>query len=241
MADCIYIFERYESKYLLDARAYSTLMRGMREHITPEQYGRYTIYNLYFDTPNFRLVRQSLDKPIYKEKLRLRSYTLPKADSEVFVELKKKYDGVVYKRRVQMSYKQAYEYLMLGKNPDPDAQILREIDWFKSFYPMRPAVNLSYAREAFAGKEDDALRITFDSDILWRSTNVDLSKGAFGEQLLEPGMRLMELKTPGAIPLWLCRLLDAAQIYPTSFSKYGSSYLRMLQSEEKIKDVFTCA
>ncbi|MEA5051411.1 MAG: polyphosphate polymerase domain-containing protein [Oscillospiraceae bacterium] len=234
------VFERYEKKYLLDARQYEEVARGVAAHMAADVFSNYEIYNLYFDTPDFRLVRNSIEKPVYKEKLRLRCYELPKQDTTVFVELKKKYREIVYKRRVPMTYKQAYAYLMLDKNPDPANQILREIDWFKRFYTLRPAVNLSYHRDAFVGIGDPSLRVTFDRDIVWRDENIDVARGAYGEQLLDAGERLMELKTAGAIPLWLCAILNDVGAFPTSFSKYGSSYTCMLQ-EEKLKEVFTCA
>ncbi len=236
------IFRRYEKKYLLSGDQYAEFIAQASEKLQADDYGKYTIYNLYFDTPDYRLIRASLEKPIYKEKLRLRSYTIPNAGSTVFVELKKKYKGIVYKRRVPMTYKQAYYYLMRNIEPFEDNQILSELDWFKSFYKPVPTVNLSYEREAYKGNDDEGfLRITFDKNILWRSDNLDLTKGAFGKSLLEDDERLMEIKTDGAIPLWVCHLLDDVGSFPVSFSKYGSCYQNMMAKTIKSKGVIYCA
>ncbi|MDO4567278.1 MAG: polyphosphate polymerase domain-containing protein, partial [Oscillospiraceae bacterium] len=185
--------------------------------------------------------RASIEKPPYKEKLRLRSYGLASADSPVFIELKKKYNGIVYKRRAQMSYAEAYDYLKNNRMPHGKDQILNEIEYFRSFYKPRAVMNISYVREAFYDREDSSLRLTFDKDVLWRTSNLDLSSGAFGNALLEDNMRLMELKTAGAIPIWLCRALDKAKVYPTSFSKYGNAYKSMISDERVIEEVFHCA
>lgn len=235
------IFVRYEKKYLLSEEQYREIVAAAKPHLSKDRYGNYTIYNIYFDTPDFRLIQASLEKPIYKEKLRLRSYYVPSADSKVFVELKKKYKGVVYKRRVAMSYKESYYYLMKGCSPNKDNQILKEIDWFKSFYNPQPAVNLSYKREAYKGLDDDALRITFDTDILWRKSNLDLSNGAYGSAVLGDKQRLMEIKTKGAMPLWLSGILNEANAFPVSFSKYGACYLQMLAAQTAKKGVIFCA
>lgn len=235
------VFKRFEKKYLLSKEQYGELMNATAARLKSDDYGEYTIYNIYFDTPDFRLIRASIEKPVYKEKLRLRSYAVPTATSEVFVELKKKYKGVVYKRRVPMSYREAYYYLMKDVHPFEDNQILKEIDWFKSFYHPQPAVTLSYRREAFKGLEDPTLRMTFDTDILWRRNSLDLKNGAYGSPILGEGVRLMELKTSDAIPLWLCHILNGIEAFPTSFSKYGTCYTNMISENRTQKGVFYCA
>lgn len=235
------IFERYEKKYLLNEEQYKDILAAASPYLLKDEYGKYTIFNIYFDTPDFQLIRASLEKPIYKEKLRLRSYGVPSADTTVFVELKKKYKGVVYKRRAAMTYKQSYYYLMKNRLPYEDNQILKEIDWFRAFYNPQPAVNLSYEREAYKGLDDETLRITFDANILWRRRNLDLTNGAYGSAVLEDGARLMEIKTSGAMPLWLCRALNETEAFPTSFSKYGACYTQMLAEQTAKKGVIYCA
>ena len=207
------IFKRYELKYLLNDAQYSAVMRAMEEKMRGDEYGKSDICNIYFDTPDYRLIRRSLEKPVYKEKLRLRSYGTPDADSRVFLELKKKYESVVYKRREAMSYREALGFI---ETPTPHSQITKEIAYFMSFYHgLAPA---------YYGISDSGLRVTFDSDILWRDTDTELSAGIYGTPILPDGMRLMEIKTPGAIPLWLAATLSEERIRQTSFSKYGRAY-----------------
>lgn len=161
---------------------------------------------------------------MYKEKLRLRSYGIPTLESDVFVEIKKKFDGVVYKRRVPMKLLEANKYLLKEKQANKKTQITREIDWFLKAYELSPKVFIAYDRIALFGKEDEELRITFDTNIRWREENLDLTKGSNGRQLLQPGQVLMEIKIPQVMPLWMCHLLDDLEIRATSFSKYGECY-----------------
>lgn len=227
--DC---FKRYELKYRVNARQKRALTDAMREYMRPDEYGRSTICNLYFDTPDYLLIRRSLEKPVYKEKLRLRSYGAAQDDSQVFLELKKKYKGVVYKRRIAMDNRAAMEALLQGKKLRNEGQIAREIEAFRSFYrDLAPAVYLSCEREAFYGKDDHELRITFDERILWRQQDMDLRIAPYGTAILAPGESLMEIKIAGAMPLWLARLLAENGIYQTSFSKYGNAYQQMVQQE----------
>lgn len=228
------IFQRYEKKYLLTQEQFASLSRRLQGRVRPDAYGRSTVLNLYFDTPDRRLIRASLDRPIYKEKLRLRSYGVPRRDGVVFAELKKKYRGVVYKRRADLTLEEARRLFLEGGMPRKESQILREILWTFQIYPnLAPAMALSYRRTAFLGTADEGLRVTVDSHILYREEDLRLTSGAWGKELLEEGRRLVEIKCPGAMPLWLARCLSELQIYPTSFSKYGSAYLRTLESAGK--------
>lgn len=221
------VFRRYEKKYLLNQEQFDSLYPVLMEHFQLDKYGKSTVYNIYFDTPDALLIRRSLEKPVYKEKLRLRSYRCPKENDEVFVELKKKYKGVVYKRRINMSYKEALAYLYNHKPALEDSQITHEIDWTLHFYEnLGPAMFISYDRLALSGKEDPTLRITFDTNILWRTDDLFLDGTAPCNELLAPDQHLMEIKVFGAMPLWLADILDRLQIFPTSFSKYGKAYLQ---------------
>ena len=162
------VFKRYEKKYMMDRTQYEAIREALDERMEPDQFGRSTICNIYYDTDQFDLIRASLEKPAYKEKLRLRSYGVPDGDSTVFLELKKKYQGIVYKRRTQMTLREAQEYLEEGRRPREDSQILREIDYFLQYYTLYPKVMIAYDRVALYGKEDPALRVTFDEKIRWR-------------------------------------------------------------------------
>ena len=161
-------FARVEKKYIVPERAYRALCDALDGHMVPDQFGAYTICNIYYDTPDYQLIRASLDKPVYKEKLRLRSYGVPGEGDQVFVELKKKFDGVVYKRRTAMPLAQARTWLATGVHPLTDDQICREIDWFLQFYRPQPAVFLAYDRVAYTCPELPDLRLTFDSRLRWR-------------------------------------------------------------------------
>ncbi len=225
------IFQRYEMKYLLTRSQKERLLADMLPYIEPDRYSHYTINNLYFDTASSYLIRNSLEKPSYKEKLRLRSYGVATPNQTVFLELKKKYKHVVYKRRITLSEKEAMTYL-LGRGPLPqESQIGHEIDYFMKFYgDLAPAVALSYDREAYSGLEDSELRVTFDDRILFRETDLSLCAGIYGYPILNPNTVLMELKVPGVMPLWLSHLLTKHHVQQTSFSKYGAAYQYILQS-----------
>jgi hypothetical protein len=213
-------FKRYEKKYLLDKRQYDALMRIFPGKAEPDSLGEYTISNIYYDTDDFAIARASNEKPLYKEKLRLRSY----GDTDsVFIELKKKYDDVVYKRREQMTYRDATAFLAGGTGA-ADTQVLREVEYFLKSHDVTPKVHLSYRRRAFAGCDDDGLRVTFDFDVRFRADELHLDGNTRGTPLLPCGLTLMEVKTPLAVPLWLCRAMSENGIYPASFSKYGVCY-----------------
>lgn len=226
------VFKRYELKYLLQKEQKNRVLEVMSEYMQHDKFGKSTIRNIYYDTPESLLIRRSLERPVYKEKLRVRSYDIARADSTVFVELKKKYKSVVYKRRVDMTEEEAYAYLNKHKTPSKRCQITDEIDYFCSMYKdLRPAMFISYEREAFYDKNDSELRITFDENILWRDCDLTLQKGAYGNAVLDKGEALMEIKIAGAMPLWLARTLSEEGIYKTRFSKYGNAYLRKMENE----------
>lgn len=220
-------FKRYEKKYIIDRRTYSQLLPELEKYFTADKYGKSLISNIYYDTPDRLLIRNSVEKPVYKEKMRIRSYGVPDDDSMVFVELKKKYKGIVYKRRVEMTLSQSRDFVSGTSRPHINPQIENEIEYFLGYYKdIAPSMFLSYDRTALCGIEDSALRITFDTDITYRETELELDKGVFGEKLTDDDTIVMEIKVPSAFPLWLSEILDDLEIYPRSFSKYGMAYLQ---------------
>lgn len=228
------VFKRYEKKYMLNKEQYERLTAVINEHMKVDRYGKHTICNLYFDTDDYRLIRTSIEKPVYKEKLRLRSYGIPDHDTKVFLEIKKKYDGIVYKRRISFPLRDAYTYLNddTRKMSTADTQIKKEIDYFISYYHPVPKMYIAYDRVAYFCEKDNDFRITFDSDIRYRKDDLFLEHGDHGVLLLDKDMYLMELKIAGAIPLWLTRAMSELKIYPTSFSKYGSIYKKLFTEGE---------
>lgn len=226
-------FERYELKYLITREQKNILQGAFEPYMQEDDYGRSIIRNVYYDTPDYLLIRRSLEKPVYKEKVRVRSYGMAMGDSTVFVELKKKYQSVVYKRRVDVTEREAMDYFSKRIALPIHNQITEELDYTLEFYGnLKPAMLLSYEREAFYGKEDSNFRITFDENILWRDTDISLRSPVHGSPILQEGYVLMEIKLAYAMPLWLAQLLSEKQIFKTSFSKYGNAYLALMQGKE---------
>jgi len=230
------VFQRYELKYLLNRQQQETVLREMQPYMALDQYGKTVIRNVYYDTDNYLLIRRSIEKPAYKEKLRLRSYSQADSDTPVFVELKKKYDSVVYKRRLSMAEGQAMNWLRGEEIFSSTSQISREIDYFRDFYgSLRPTVFLSYERYAYYAKDGSDFRVTFDDRILCRETELSLTAPIYGAPLLPEDMVLMEIKCSGGIPLWMTQLLSRERIYKTSFSKYGTAYRTLIYPKLKEK------
>ena len=244
-------FQRREVKFLLSSEQFEKLLPVVHEHMNPDKFcvdgKEYGIYNLYYDTPDNLLIRRSIEKPYYKEKLRLRSYYSPAApDASVFLEVKKKIGGIVTKRRVSMSLIDAETYIQTRVKPHYerfiDRQVIKELDVFLNFYEsIQPRQYISYQRAAFFGKDDPEFRLTFDRQITARRYDLSLSKASYGEQIILPDQRLMEIKVPGSLPLWMSQALSELEIRRVSFSKYGNAYKNFIresiaesQNERKI-------
>lgn len=220
----VLIFKRVEKKYRLTPALRDELLRHVQEHLTPDAHGRSTICSLYLDTPDHLLIRNSIDARTYKEKLRLRSYGTPAQEDHVFLEIKKKFKGVVYKRRVNVTLAQAMAYIQGGEKP-LDSQIMSEIDYAMHFYRQpQPAMLIAYERDAYFDRDLPSLRITFDTNVRYREHDLYLDHGHDGTLILPDDAILMEIKTDGAMPLWLARALSDCGILPVSFSKYGTAY-----------------
>ena len=221
-------FQRYELKFMLTKAQYEIIMAAISPYMAPDHYGRTNIRNIYYDTDSWRLIRHSIEKPIYKEKLRLRSYGI--TDGPIYVELKKKYQSTVYKRRLSMSEATAMEWLTGGVCPQ-DSQIGKEIHYFRDFYQsLRPRMFLSYDRVAWYAKDGSDLRVTFDDTLQYRTEDLNLASDSPCIPIIGDDQILMEIKTSGGIPLWLTGVLSQHKIYKTSFSKYGTAYQNMIHS-----------
>ena len=251
------VFKRKEIKYLLSSEEQNALLPILEAHMEPDAFAHSSISNLYYDTPDFRMVRRSLEKPMYKEKLRLRSYGTPENTSTVFPEIKKKAMGIVYKRRISLPYQEAVSFLSGQQIASTDTcdgttqqiastdmcdgttrQILHELDWMLASYEnLSPRVFLSYERDSYKGISDPSLRLTLDQDILFRTDRLDLREGAFGEAILLPDQTLMEVKISNAAPLWLAQALSEIGIFPVSFSKYGRAYERICRDPRWRKEM----
>ncbi len=229
-------FKRYEKKFLITKKQCEELLPVIEQHMNADKYcldGRsYRICNLYFDTDTNDVIRHSVSKPYHKEKLRLRSYDRAKPGDRVFLELKKKTGKIVTKRRVGMTVEEANDYIYRGIRPKKekylDNQVLDEIDYFRRVNDCKPVVFISYDRRAYFEKNNGEVRITFDFNILTRRNDLVLTSPVTGERLIPEDMMLMEVKIPGAVPLWLTRVLSEKGIYMTSFSKYGREYRKYI-------------
>lgn len=239
----IEVFNRYEKKYMLNAIQYEKLTQAISEYVVVDAYNRdkpfYEICNIYYDTPDNALIRASIEGPVYKEKLRMRSYGTPKETDHVFVEIKKKYKGIVNKRRTIMPLNEAYDYLNHHRmpdmeNPQMNRQVFREINYFCHTYNLVPKVYLSYERRAYFEKNDGDFRVTFDKNITTRREDVRLESGSYGQQLLPENTYLMEIKINRAVPLWFTRILSELEIYPVSFSKYGTEYKKYVMENQRM-------
>lgn len=218
-------FKRYELKYTLTIDGYERLKHKMQEHMELDEYGHHKISNIYFDTPDHRVIRESIDKPVYKEKLRLRCYGEPSDNTTAFIELKKKYDGIVYKRRITATLAEAMSYLCEGTKLQKQSQISREIDYFKkSHEDLEASVYLSYEREAYKGIEDENLRMTFDFNIKARDEDVSLYDSDCDKLVMDNEHVILEVKTSTGLPTWFLDFLAEEEVYKSFFSKYGTAY-----------------
>ncbi len=231
------VFKRYELKYMIDAEQKKAVLEAMKPYMELDKYGKTTIRNLYFDTDSYLLIRRSIEKPAYKEKLRIRSYDKATDDSVVFAELKKKYKSVVYKRRISLPYDEAVNWITKKEHCDADTQISAEIDYFIDYYgTLHPTVFLSYEREAYYSKDKSDFRVTFDENILVRQEDLSLKSEVYGTPILPKDKIMMEIKCSGGIPLWMTETLSRHRIYKTSFSKYGTAYKNLIFPELYTKE-----
>jgi SPX domain protein involved in polyphosphate accumulation len=224
-------FQRREEKYLLNEKQYKSLLKIIDEYILKDKFFISKTCNIYFDTDNFDLVKESIEKPIYKEKVRLRSYQVPEENDEVFFEIKKKYNGITNKRRIVISLKDFNDYYFNHKIPKCNLQILKEINYIVDSKNLKPKLFLAYDRNSYYAKDNKDLRITFDKNLRFRTNDLNLNLGDAGIKYFKEDMYILEIKALDAIPLWLTSALSCLKIYPVSFSKYGNVYTNYILKE----------
>lgn len=233
------VFMRNEKKYVLSEKQYRALMRVIEKYMREDSFGKYCVQSLYYDTPDRELIINSISKPIFKEKLRLRRYSplsraaAPNKQSEVFMELKRKFNGVVYKRRAKMTLGEAERFIESGvySGERENEQIINELEYFVKFYSLEPAMFIACDRRAYHCPTDALLRMTLDANIRYRADDPCFLEGTGGKMLLPPCQRLLEIKTGEAMPMWLVETLENEKIYPQTFSKYGNAYTKELMND----------
>ena len=230
------VFSRFEVKYAINTAKKDILIAALQEYMVADKYNvggnPYTICNVYYDTDDNYLIQKSVSKPVYKEKLRLRGYGVPNPGDLVFLEIKKKYKGVVNKRRTRLELEEAMRFTLAGEIPEQkpyiNSQVMNEIKYFMSIYDLKPKLYLAYDRLAFFDKNDSEFRVSFDTNIRTRRYDLRLDAGDYGEKMFDDDVWLMEVKINKNLPLWFTRLLDENEIYHSSFSKYGTEYARLV-------------
>lgn len=221
------IFKRVEKKYIISKEQYKKIKELIKNQMIEDEHGKSTICNIYFDTEQYELIRHSITKPVYKDKIRLRSYNIPKLENYVFLEVKRKYKDVVSKRRIQMQLKDFYEYIR-NSNSIEETQIKKELDYYFKYYKLEPKMFLSYYRRAYYDKDNRDFRLTFDSNVIAREYDLNIEKGNYGTNILEKDKYIMEVKTLGAMPIWFVYILNQLKVCPCGFSKYGEAYTQLI-------------
>ncbi len=229
------VFRRTETKYLLSEQECKQLLELVEPYLVKDQHFKNTNCSLYFDDANNLLAIRSLEKPLYKEKVRLRSYGVPTLEDTVFLEIKKKFNGVGGKRRVPIKLKDFYAWQQnkMRRPISPEnMQISEELRFLFEEYELRPALYLAYDRISYSDRENPQFRITFDRNVRSRRTDLSLECGDKGEKYFKNGEVVMEVKADGAYPLWFVRSLSRLKIYPATFSKYGRVMMQLEQNHQ---------
>lgn len=224
----IVVMKRYEMKYLLNPEQTAYFKESVKGHMEIDRFGLTSIASLYYDTPDYRLIRTSIEKPPFKEKIRLRSYGIATDTSPVFLELKRKAYGIVYKRRVQSTIPLVEKFFDCEGDICAGGQINKELVTFRDYYVnLVPACMIIYDRVAYFQPDGD-LRLTIDHNPRYRYDDLDLRVSMDGQSLLGDGWTILEVKVQQAVPLWLSAILTKGKIYKNSFSKYGEAYKQQL-------------
>lgn len=223
------IFRRVEQKYIINKYQMDELLKRIDNYIEKDEYYQSKISNIYFDNDNNDFLIESLEKPNFKVKVRLRSYNTPTMNDYVFLEIKDKVNGIVGKRRIKLTLKEFYEYI--NDHKIKNTQIMKELDYYFKLFNLKPSIFVAYDRLSYKEKNNKGLRITIDSNLRSRYDDLKLESGNFGNNYFNDELYIMEIKVLGAIPLWLVGNLSDLKIYPTSFSKVGSIYTNNKRSE----------
>ncbi|MGN1327939.1 MAG: VTC domain-containing protein [Clostridia bacterium] len=233
MAD---FFRRVEKKYVITKKQYLSLKNVIQDKMVEDEHGKSTICNIYFDTEQYDLIRHSITKPIYKDKIRLRSYNIPTRDTITYLEIKRKYYDIVSKRRIQAPLNDFYQYFKGNKKLE-ESQVKKELDYYFLHYNLKPTMFVSYQRRAYYDKENRDFRLTFDSNILARDYDLKIEKGNYGDLILDKEKYIMEVKTLGAMPIWFVEILNKLNVCPCGFSKYGEAYTQLILNKNNKKEV----
>lgn len=228
-------FRRIEKKYIIDRKQFEKIQNLLKDKMVEDKFGKSKICNLYFDTQNYDLISHSIQKPVYKDKIRLRSYNEPTENDDVFLEIKRKYKGVVAKRRIKLKLNEIDKFFSREKIETADTQVRKEIDYYFKYYNLKPTMFLSYDRIAYYDKINPNFRVTFDTNIIARDYNLTLGKSEEGQHIFERSKYIMELKTLGSIPIWFTKKLSEENIFPCGFSKYGEAYTQIILKANHIK------
>jgi SPX domain protein involved in polyphosphate accumulation len=224
------IFHRIEQKYVLNKNEYEKMIKELNKYTIHDKYYESSICSVYFDDDNYDLIINSIDSPLYKEKVRLRSYGVIDDNGKVFLELKKKYKGVTYKKRVTMTLNEFWNYYEKSIIPKScDNLSMKEIDYCFNKYRLKPKMFISYDRYSYLDKENNNIRITFDYNIKYRDKHLNLDSNKYLEDIIEDDIYIMEIKTRDSIPIWFTKILSNLKLYPSGYSKYKEAYLRTLK------------
>jgi len=227
------IFIRDERKYLISSSKGAVLQALLNKHMEIDHSGEYLVQNIYFDNENWDVIRESMEKPFYKEKLRLRYYNQFNSASTGYLELKKKFDGIVYKRRIAFALNKIKTGSVCEIVLEDNSQISREIGYFIQNKSVSEKIHVAYKRIAFNGIEEKDFRVTFDRDVNFHIVRPDTAFSGrpcfnfhsdYSRQVLNQNQIIMEIKAAGAVPLWFSKTLSELKIFPASFSKVGICY-----------------
>ncbi|MDD6620959.1 MAG: polyphosphate polymerase domain-containing protein [Eubacteriales bacterium] len=236
-------FKRYEKKYLITKQQLDEIMPSLLEYMDLDPFciggNEYRIYSIYYDTDNHDIIRQNSSKPVYKEKMRIRSYYDRKdPEDKIFMEIKKKSEGQGNKRRIKLKIKEIEPFVNDGILPETkdylSAQVAKELAYFLKNNKVHPALYVQYDRLALFGKEDKNFRMTFDRNVRTRRSNFQFGESDEDELLLPGGEYIMEIKILGAMPLWLTHLLSEHKLFSRGFSKYGVKYKQDAQNRQLV-------
>lgn len=232
-------FKRIETKFIITQELFDQLQEQFAPYMEADAYAYSSITNIYFDNPDFQMIQDATNKLNGREKIRMRTYaSQPDAQSEAFLEIKKKENEVGYKYRVTSTAEKVLNFVQTGQMDEPlaDQNVSREMNILLERYgQIQPKMHIAYSRYSMKGINDDQIRITFDSNLRFRHQDVHLGTSALDQSLVEAGEMIMEIKVPGDYPDWLAEILDGHGLVNQSFSKYGVAY----KKSQEILEVFS--